>query len=189
MFDLEELSDEHKAIAEFLYEEFYKAWGDPSADKELWLGVWGHLLLPYDKLTIEHASEFMTLNWQRQPSFPEFRIICDRIINKQRLTEPIEFNVDKVARKLLAIPLEELGCTSYSEFSDACLVAATVASITENERVGISWSKGIANICIEDRAAMIANESFEWLEAASNGKGYWADVLEKSRMANYAVER
>lgn len=173
----DDLTDDRKRTMNFLFEQFSNSWGKPSDDSHLWMGVWGYILNRFSKLTIEHACEFATQNLRKQPSGPEFRILCDRIDNKERLTEPIAFSSDKIAKKLLDIPLSDLGCESKSDFIYACLTAAAVATIKENQSVGLPWNKDMLEIDLKHRMQAIADETLEWIEDARNFKGVWANEL------------
>ncbi len=171
------LNTEIKFVVATAFDAFSKAWGDLVSQKLSWVDTWAELLQQYDVTTIGHATEHCVQTLTRSPTLSEFRVYCQRIANKERLTDPIVSGVEQIARKILEASAEELGYSNYSELADACLIAASIASAKANEAVGIEWNKNMVELELASRARMFGFESLLWKDEARNGKGYWFDLL------------
>lgn len=106
-----------------------------------------------------------------------FLIYCDRIKNKERLTDPVISNIEKYARAILEQPASNIGYSSYFELADACLIATTIASAKAHNGSGSKWNKNIVEMALSGRVRMFGLESLHWVDDAKNGKGYWFDHL------------
>jgi len=177
LFGREGLDSEIKFVIAATYELFQRTWGDLHSEKIDWVDTWSGLLKSFDAKTIKYASEYCVQNLRGSPTLPIFRIYCQRVRDKKRLSDPIVSNIEKIARTIIELPEHDIGYSSYSELSDACLIVAAIASAKANDEVGLKWDENMVDIELSGRARMFGLESISWAEDAKEGKGYWCDLL------------
>jgi hypothetical protein len=90
---------------------------------------------------------------------PEYRIYCQRIKNKERLTDPIISKVEEIARAILEKSPSELGYSTYSELADACLIAASIALVKATQDVGLNCDKFMVEFDLAGRARRFGFET------------------------------
>lgn len=171
------LDTEIKFVVAAAFDAFSKAWGDIASEKLFWVDTWSEPLAEYDAKTISHATAHCIQTLARSPTLPEYMTYCQRIKNKERLTDPIVSKVEQIARRILNTSPVDFGYSSYSELSDACLIAASIAAAKANRSAGVAWNKNMVDLELVGRARMFGRESLHWKEEAKNGKGYWCDLL------------
>jgi len=171
------LNTEVKFAVAAVYESFNKKWEDFYYDKLSWIDTWSEILSDCNIDAIRAASEYSANNLQRSPTVFEFRTICQRIENKERLDAPIVSKVERIARNILEADQEILGYETLTEFMDACLIAASIASSITNRKAGIEWDKNTIDVELLGRARMFGYECIYWTNDAEKEKGYWADLL------------
>ena len=171
------LNSEIKFAVGATYEAFHKTWGELSSNKVSWVNTWSEWLDGIDIKTIQHATEFCIQNLDDAPNLPVFIKYCTRIKNKERLTDPIVSNIERMARKILEIPANDMGHKNYCELADACLIVAAIAQAKACSEVDIKWNEEIISSELVGRANMFGMESLKWKKDALHGKGYWCDIL------------
>lgn len=170
----EGLSTEVKFAVAATYEKFAAKWGMP-VEKLRFVDDWSSFLGRFTVTEINSVADYWVQEFRRLPTAGEYIELCNRLRNGKPLSEPIVSKVERMARLILAN--EDLQGASSSEISDACQIAATIASLNAYVEHSLGAPHEYIKQELSGRLNMFFEEALLWQLDAKEGKGYWAGVF------------
>lgn len=172
--DGEGLSTEVKFAVAAAYDKFSAKWG-MSVEKLRWVDIWSPFLSRFTIAEINSVADYCIKEFRRPPVPVEYIELCTRLRNAKPLSEPIVSKVEGMAYLILAN--EDFQKASSSEISDACLIAATIASLNSYAKFASEVQREYIKQELSGRLNMFFEEALRWQQDAKEGKGYWVGVF------------
>lgn len=175
--DGEGLSTEVKFAVAATYDKFAAEWGI-STEKLRWVDIWSPFLSRFTVNEINAVADYCIKEFRRPPVPVEYIELCTRLRNAKPLSEPIVSKIERMAYLILAS--DDFQEVSRSEISDACLIAATIASLNSYVEIAPSVRHEYIKQELSGRLNMFFDEALLWKLDAKEGKGYWNGIFAQS---------
>lgn len=177
MFDKGEgLNSEVKFAVAATYDKFSQRW-DLIPDKLKWVDVWAPLLSSFSVQEINVAADYCMAEFRRPPVPVELRILAERVRSGKPLSDPIVSKLERMAYLILFSDEFRGMDVSYSELSDACLIAGAIAHRKAYAELDMQMEPSFLINEVSGRAKMFAEEAENWQRDAAEGKGYWIEAF------------
>lgn len=177
--DGEGLRTEVKFAVAAAYDKFDSKWGMPP-DKLRWVDIWSPLLNRFTLNEINAVADYCVTEFRRPPVPGEYIELCTRLRDSKLLSEPIVSKIERMA--YLILDNEDFQGASSSNISDACLIAATIASMNSYAESAPSVNHESVKRELSGRLNMFFEEALLWQLDAKEGKGYWSKVFTPSNL-------
>lgn len=181
--DGEGLQSNVKFAVAATYDKFTAQWKLP-AQKLRWVDIWSSLLSRFSVEEINSVANYCVREFRRPPIPVEFIELCHRIRDGRPLSEPIVSKIERMAYLILSNADFKTGEVSNSEISDACLIAASIASLNAYAEMAPNVPKEGIGTELTCRTKMFFEEALRWQIDSKEGKGYWADTFLKDCSEN-----
>lgn len=176
MFGVEDrkgLRTEVKFAVAATYDKFATKWELPVRKLDF-VDIWSQSLSQFTTTEINSVGDFCIKDLRSPPTLGEYFQLCTRLRTAEPLSDPIVSQVERMAYQILA---REDYQGRNSSISDACMIAAIIASLKAYSEMGSTTPPEHIRSEMSGRLNMFFASALEWQLDAKEGKGYWAEVF------------